>query len=59
MVICFAKDYGVELIDSKLAGLTSRAIVVLDENDKVTYTQLVSEIAEEPDYDKALAAVTG
>lgn len=55
----FAKDYGVELVDSKLAGLTTRAIVVIDENDKVTYTQLVGEIAEEPDYDKALAAVTG
>ena len=55
----FAKDYGVELVDSKLAGLTSRAIVVLDENDQVIYTELVSEIAEEPDYDKALAAVTG
>ncbi len=55
----FAKDYGVELVDSKLAGLTTRAIVVIDENDKVIYTQLVSEIAEEPDYDKALAAVTG
>ncbi|MCH9698534.1 MAG: thiol peroxidase [Gammaproteobacteria bacterium] len=53
----FAKDYGVELVDSKLAGLTSRAIVVIDENDKVVYTQLVSEIAEEPDYDQALSAV--
>ncbi len=55
----FAKDYGVELVDSKLAGLTSRAIVVIDENDRVSYTQLVSEIAEEPDYEQALAAVTG
>jgi thiol peroxidase len=55
----FAKDYGIELVDSKLAGLTSRAIVVIDENDKVVYTQLVGEIAEEPDYTKALAAVSG
>ncbi|MEE9345559.1 MAG: thiol peroxidase [Methylococcales bacterium] len=55
----FAKDYGIELVDSKLAGLTSRAIVVIDENDKVIYTQLVGEIAEEPDYTKALAAVSG
>ncbi len=54
----FAKDYGVELVDSKLAGLTSRAIVVIDENDQVSYTQLVGEIAEEPDYVQALAAVT-
>ncbi len=55
----FAKDYGVELVDSKLAGLTSRAVVVLDENNRVLYTQLVGEIAEEPDYDQALAAVSG
>ncbi|HFD13409.1 MAG TPA: thiol peroxidase [Crenotrichaceae bacterium] len=55
----FAKDYGVELVDSKLAGLTARAVVVIDENDRISYTQLVSEIAEEPDYDQALAAVTG
>jgi thiol peroxidase len=55
----FAKDYGVELVDSKLAGLTTRAIIVIDENDKVVYTQLVGEIAEEPNYDQALAAVTG
>ncbi len=54
----FAKDYGVELVDSKLAGLTSRAIVVIDENDQVAYTQLVGEIAEEPDYAQALAAVS-
>lgn len=55
----FAKDYGIELVDSKLAGLTSRAIVVIDENNQVVYTQLVGEIAEEPDYAKALAAVSG
>ncbi len=54
----FAKDYGIELVDSKLAGLTSRAIVVIDENNQVTYTQLVGEIAEEPDYAQALAAVS-
>jgi thioredoxin-dependent peroxiredoxin len=53
----FARDYGVELTDSKLKGLTCRAIVVIDENDNVAYTQLVSEIAEEPDYEKALAAL--
>jgi len=42
-----------------LAGLLSRAIVVLDENDKVIYTEQVPEIAQEPDYQKALAAVKG
>ncbi len=53
----FAHDYGVELLDSILAGLTARAIVVIDEHDKVVYTQLVSEIADEPDYSAALAAL--
>lgn len=53
----FAKDYGVFLEDGPLAGITARAVVVLDENDKVVYTQLVPEIGQEPDYEKALAAV--
>jgi len=39
------------------AGITARAVVVLDENDKVVYTELVPEIAQEPDYDKALASL--
>ena len=51
----FAHDYGVELLDSILAGLTARAIVIIDENDMVIYTQLVNEIADEPDYAAALA----
>lgn len=53
----FAKDYGVFLEDGPLAGICARAVVVLDENDKVVYTQLVPEIGQEPDYEKALAAV--
>ncbi|MGR8930394.1 MAG: thiol peroxidase [Gammaproteobacteria bacterium] len=53
----FAQDYGVELLDSILAGLTARAIVILDENDQVIYTELVKEIADEPDYASALAAL--
>lgn len=53
----FGKLYGVEIVDGPLAGLFSRAIVVLDENDTVVYTQQVPEIAQEPDYPKALAAV--
>ncbi len=53
----FAKDYGVELTDSILAGLTARAVVVLDRDDKVVYTELVSEIADEPNYDEAWNAV--
>lgn len=53
----FAKDYGVLIQDGPLAGITARAVVVLDENDKVIYTQLVTEIGDEPDYDSALAAL--
>jgi thiol peroxidase len=53
----FAKDYGVLITDGPLAGITARAVVVMDENDKVVYTQLVPEIGDEPDYDAALAAL--
>ncbi|MEM7436771.1 MAG: thiol peroxidase [Myxococcota bacterium] len=54
----FLADYGVELVDGPLKGVSARAIVVLDENDKVVHTELVPEIAQEPDYDAALAAVS-
>jgi thiol peroxidase len=53
----FGKAYGVDIIDGPMAGLYARGIVVLDENGKVTYTQLVPEITHEPDYDAALAAL--
>lgn len=53
----FADDYGVLIQDGPLAGVTARAVVVLDANDKVTYTELVPEIAQEPDYEKALKAL--
>jgi thioredoxin-dependent peroxiredoxin len=53
----FTDDYGLRLQDGPLAGLAARAVVVLDENGTVTYTQLVGEIADEPDYDAALAAL--
>ena len=52
----FAKDYGVLIQDGLMAGICARAVVVLDENDTVTYTELVPEIRQEPDYEKALAA---
>ena len=52
----FAKDYGVLIEDGPLAGICARAVVVLDENDKVIYTQQVPEIGEEPDYQKAIEA---
>lgn len=53
----FAKAYGVGIVGGPLAGLTARAVVVLDAGNKVLYTQLVPEIAQEPDYAAALAAV--
>lgn len=53
----FAKDYGVLIQDGPLAGITARAVVALDENDRVVYTELVGEIAQEPNYDKAFAAL--
>ncbi len=53
----FAEDYGVKLEDGPLAGVMARAVVVLDESGNVTYTQLVGEIADEPDYDAALGAL--
>jgi thiol peroxidase len=54
----FLKDYGVELIDGPLKGVSARAIVVLDENDKVVHTELVPDIAQEPNYDAAIAALS-
>ncbi|MCP5300762.1 MAG: thiol peroxidase [Chromatiaceae bacterium] len=53
----FAKDYGMLIEDGPLAGITARAVVVADENNKVVYTELVPEIAQEPDYDAAIATL--
>jgi thioredoxin-dependent peroxiredoxin len=53
----FGDAYGVTLAEGKLAGLFARAVVVLGENGNVTYTQLVPEIGQEPDYDAALKAL--
>lgn len=53
----FANDYGVLMADGPLAGLTARAVLVLDENNKVLHAELVPEIAQEPNYDAALAAL--
>lgn len=53
----FAKDYGVLLETGPLAGLTTRACVVLDESNKVLHAELVKEIADEPNYDAALKAL--
>ncbi|KAA5841556.1 MULTISPECIES: thiol peroxidase [Pseudomonas] len=53
----FIENYGVAIADGPLAGLTARAVVVLDENDTVLHSELVKEIAEEPNYDAALAVL--
>ncbi len=53
----FAKDYGVLIEDGPLAGITARAVVVMDADNRVLYTQLVPEIGDEPDYKAALAAL--
>jgi thiol peroxidase len=53
----FAQAYGVAIVDGPLAGLTARAVVVLDAQNKVRHAELVPEIAQEPDYAAALAAV--
>jgi thiol peroxidase len=53
----FGQSWGLTLADGKLAGLLARAVVVLDESGTVTYCELVPEIAHEPDYDSAIAAL--
>lgn len=53
----FGEAYGVALTEGPLAGICARAVIVLDENDIVQYTQLVPEISEEPDYDDVLRAL--
>ena len=53
----FHSKLGVDVTDGPLKGLTARAVVVLDENDKVLHSELVPEIKEEPKYDAALAAL--
>lgn len=53
----FGKAYGVTLAEGPLAGLTARAVVVVDRRGAVAYTELVPEIAQEPDYAAAIEAV--
>ncbi|MBF0294404.1 MAG: thiol peroxidase [Magnetococcales bacterium] len=53
----FGEAYGVRIVDGPLAGLLARAVVVLDESGRVTYTQQVPEIVQEPDYAAVLAAL--
>ncbi len=53
----FARDYGVLLTDGPFQGLNARSVVVINQEGKVVYTELISEIANEPNYKEALAAV--
>ena len=53
----FADDFGVKLIDGPLTGLTARAVIVLNTDGKVLYTELVNEVAHEPNYEAALKAL--
>lgn len=53
----FGEDYGVRIVDGPLAGLLSRAVVIIGADGKVAYTQQVPEIAQEPDYEAALQAL--
>jgi thioredoxin-dependent peroxiredoxin len=55
----FGEDYGVTITDGPMAGLLARAVVVIGADGNVAYTELVPEIAQEPDYDAALAALGG
>lgn len=53
----FMKDYGVAIAEGPLAGITARAVIVLDESDTIIHAELVPEIADEPNYEAALAAL--
>lgn len=53
----FGEDYGITMADGPMSGLLARAVVVIGADGRVAYTELVPEIAQEPDYDAALAAL--
>lgn len=53
----FGQDYGLTIIDGPMAHLHSRVIIVLDENHKIVYSEQVPEIVQDPDFDKAIAAL--
>lgn len=53
----FGRDYGVQIADGPLAGLLSRAVLVLDAHNRILHAEQVPEITQEPDYDAALAAL--
>jgi thiol peroxidase len=53
----FGKSYGVDVLNGVFGGLYARSVIIIDENGKVVYTQQVSEMANEPDYEEVLAAL--
>ena len=53
----FSQEYGLQIVDGPLAGLLARAVIVLDENHKVIYSDLVEEITNEPDYKGAISVL--
>lgn len=53
----FGQDYGLTIAEGPLAGLMARAVIILNEEGKVIYTQLVAEVTEEPNYEAAIAAL--
>lgn len=53
----FSQQYGLQIVDGPLAGLLARAVIVLDEDHNIVFTDLVEEITHEPDYEGAIAAL--
>ena len=53
----FSKDYGVLITDGPLSGITARAVIVIDKNKKIIHSELVQEIANEPNYEAALSCL--
>jgi thiol peroxidase len=53
----FMRNYGVKIADTALAGVTARAVLVLDDKDRVIHAELVDDIKHEPNYDAALAVL--
>ena len=54
----FAEKYGLEIVDGPLAGLLARAVIVLDEDRNIIYSDLVEEITNEPNYEEAIAVLS-
>lgn len=53
----FGKSYGIDVLDGAFGGLYARTVIIIDETGKIVYTQQVTEMANEPDYDEVLAAL--